>query len=452
MMFFIFFGQIAHFFSDIQIPVNNPEYDFLHTVSEKTSFSKFPTVEGIPFAHSDAFVTETYENGDYIDSNGFLTLVEENSVNQFHFPFNNSIEITSALESEIQYHFNYGVANSTLSLELDKIAKISIDLAFEEKNLEFSKLYSSTEIEFPVEWLYQTVIQVKIPEYEHNDLLNDSSMMYIPLDNLLQLNPSLTSTDFIPIMWDPFSSLWSAIELDIVDSQIAIPLSSEYVHSAIIMGTDIQYFTILNKHPGSIVEDNNGSFSISKWIPFLLGLGVIIVIGGGIIAMSSTEYRHLVLRTINPNYGMHRLNMNEVFENENRKKIIDFILLEPGIHFNDLKRKCGLQGGQLVWHINMLESYGIIHLRKVGQFVVYFPTIMENLITDSDLQLLKSRTTISILHLIQEFPEITASEIAKILKLGRNTVKYHVDKLIAKNIISTKQVGRKKKLFCNRKE
>ncbi|UYP45576.1 hypothetical protein NEF87_001861 [Candidatus Lokiarchaeum ossiferum] len=449
-VFFMICGQVALFFSDIQIPVNNPDLFFQNTITEKDYFSGPTSSQFLPNFHASQPIPEIYENGDYISSNGFLTSVEEHSVNQFYFPQNNSLKINSTLEADIKYHFNYGVINSNLSIELDEITNISIDLAFEDNTIDFSQINSPTEIDYPVQWLFQTIIQVEIPDL--HAVSDDHSMLFIPFESLFKLDRSLIPSDFILIVWDPIDLKWTQLDFGIINNQIAIPLSGESASLANQEDSNCQYFTILNKHPVSSIDSNDSGFSIFNLMSILLVLGVIIVVGAGIFAMSSSEYRHLVLRNLNPNYGMHRLNMEDLFENENRKKIIDFILMEPGIHFNDLKRKCGLQGGQLAWHINMLESYGVIHFRKIGQFVAYFPTIMENFVSDSDLHLLKSRTTINILHLIQDNSEITASQIAKMLKLGRNTVKYHVDKLIAKEIIYFVQDGRKKKLIFNQKE
>jgi predicted transcriptional regulator len=163
--------------------------------------------------------------------------------------------------------------------------------------------------------------------------------------------------------------------------------------------------------------------------------------------MSSSEYRHLISRTINPNYGMHRLSIDEIFENQNRMNIIHFVLLEPGIHFNELKRRCRLQTGQLIWHLNILESYKIIQVQKSGQYNLYFPVITENPLSYTDIRIIKSKTTLKILKAIKEIPGVTGSQLARMFDLGRNTVKYHVDKLVDKKLLTMTKEGRKIKLF-----
>ncbi|MFX0030353.1 MAG: winged helix-turn-helix transcriptional regulator, partial [Candidatus Hermodarchaeota archaeon] len=138
------------------------------------------------------------------------------------------------------------------------------------------------------------------------------------------------------------------------------------------------------------------------------------------------------------------LTITDIFENENRLNIINQILKNPGIHHNELLRRCELQKGQLQWHLDVLLKYNIIKKERYGQYTVYFPITtsfdaneyLENLI-------LKSKTTSEILKIIKENPGINSSEISRILDLSRNTIKYHVDKLSKERMINLIRKGRK---------
>jgi len=137
------------------------------------------------------------------------------------------------------------------------------------------------------------------------------------------------------------------------------------------------------------------------------------------------------------------LSLTDIFENENRLSIINQILRSPGIHHNELLRNCDLQKGQLQWHLDVLLKYNVIKKEKYGQFTIYFPITtsfdakeyLENLIT-------KSKTTSEILNIIKENPGINSSEIARILSLSRNTIKYHIDKLSEEKLVKLTRKGR----------
>ncbi|KKK42203.1 hypothetical protein LCGC14_0822000 [marine sediment metagenome] len=161
-------------------------------------------------------------------------------------------------------------------------------------------------------------------------------------------------------------------------------------------------------------------------------------------ALTIKEYKNYFTRRIHIKQGRSYLNLTDIFENENRLNIINQILRNPGIHHNELLRNCDLQKGQLQWHLDVLLKYNIIKKEKYGQYTVYFPiTIsfdaqeyLENLIS-------KSKTTSEVLTIIKENPGINSSEIARILILSRNTIKYHIDKLSKEKLVTSIKKGRK---------
>ncbi|MHA1281572.1 MAG: winged helix-turn-helix transcriptional regulator [Promethearchaeota archaeon] len=141
--------------------------------------------------------------------------------------------------------------------------------------------------------------------------------------------------------------------------------------------------------------------------------------------------------------------MDEVLENENRNKIIELILKEPGIHFNELLRKTGLAAGNLVWHLDILETYKIIGKKRIGNYIAYFPYYPKNPISNLDLKLSKSKLTLEILEMIESEPGIWNSLITKRKKVDHKTIQYHIKKLIDLGLIIVKKEGRKKKLYPN---
>jgi len=181
------------------------------------------------------------------------------------------------------------------------------------------------------------------------------------------------------------------------------------------------------------------------WIYIILILIAIAV--PVLILMSKTEYREFIKSRIFTNTSVHRLSIEEVLENENRSKILDFILEEPGIHFNELLRRVNISPGNLVWHLDILESYKIIGKKNIGHYICYFPYYNTNPIKAIDIQLAKSKITLEILNMIQKNPGIYVNQIAKALNLDHKTIIYHIKKLIESNLVENKKVGRKNLLY-----
>lgn len=191
------------------------------------------------------------------------------------------------------------------------------------------------------------------------------------------------------------------------------------------------------------LEDNAIKWAFIAFISVLI-LGLI----SAFLLLTVKEYKMYFKRKDFSIIGHHILSYDDIFENENRKKIIARILQEPGIHNNELLRQCNLQKGQLQWHLYVLMQYGIIKKEKVGQFSVFFPIKMAKDPNQySRLLIGKSKTSLKVLDLIEKNPGINSSTIALQLFLNRSTVKYHIDKLKKKNLILFKHKGRKIELF-----
>ena len=146
--------------------------------------------------------------------------------------------------------------------------------------------------------------------------------------------------------------------------------------------------------------------------------------------------------------GRSYLTIKDVFENENRVNVLKKILNNPGIHFNDLLRNCELQKGQLQWHLDVLLRYAIIKKKRYGQYSIFFPITSTIEEIDNFKNLLpKSKTTQEILLIVKNNPGINSSEISRIIKLSRNTIKYHIDKLADENLVKFIKEGRKIELY-----
>ncbi|MFX1366933.1 MAG: winged helix-turn-helix transcriptional regulator [Promethearchaeota archaeon] len=182
----------------------------------------------------------------------------------------------------------------------------------------------------------------------------------------------------------------------------------------------------------------------------LVILSVIVFLIGIFAVLSIKEYKEYIVRRTYILNGITNLSLRQIFDNENRLRIVKEILNNPGIHQNELRRNCYLQKGQLQWHLDVLLKNSVIKKEKFGQYTIYFPiTSSIKSIEDFKNLLPKSETTENVLEIIQKNPGINSSKISKMLNLSRNTIKYHVDKLFENKKIYLKQKGRKIELYLN---
>jgi len=167
-------------------------------------------------------------------------------------------------------------------------------------------------------------------------------------------------------------------------------------------------------------------------------------------ALTINDYRSFFERKNYIKQGRSYLSLTDIFENENRLKILTQILSNPGIHHNELQRNCDLQKGQLQWHIETLLKHNIIKKEKDGQYTIYFPiTSSSEAIRIYRNRLTKSKTTNFVLDTIKKNPGIISAEISRMLNLSRNSIKYHIDKLIEKQLIKVEKKGRNFELYLS---
>ena len=167
-------------------------------------------------------------------------------------------------------------------------------------------------------------------------------------------------------------------------------------------------------------------------------------------ALTVKEYKNYFIRRSYIKEGRSYLTLADIFQNENRLNILTEILNNPGIHHNELLRSCNLNKGQLQWHLDTLLKHSIIKKEKYGQYTIYFPiTSSTEAIEVFKNQFSKSKTTLNVLNTIKKNPGINSAEVSRILNLSRNSIKYHIDKLLEQYYIRLEKKGRVKELYLS---
>ncbi|MFX0049288.1 MAG: winged helix-turn-helix transcriptional regulator [Candidatus Hermodarchaeota archaeon] len=165
-------------------------------------------------------------------------------------------------------------------------------------------------------------------------------------------------------------------------------------------------------------------------------------------ALTVKEYRNYFIRRSYINEGSSYLTLADIFQNENRINILKEILNNPGVHHNELLRSCNLNKGQLQWHLDTLLKHSIIKKEKHGQYTIYFPiTTSAEAIEAFKNQFAKSKTTLEILNIIRKNPGITSANISRNINLSRNSINYHIKKLLEKRLIRLEKNGRINELY-----
>lgn len=279
-------------------------------------------------------------------------------------------------------------------------------------------------------------------QYRYNCIYRISSNVTIENITIRSLKTSLygltPSSQYTIGLYESSQDSWRLIDT----TQTINETSSEnYLESSLInIEADTDYYITYFE----ITEVFEGWF----WVILIIILAA--AFGSIAILISKKDYFHYLRTRQTPiEKGAHRLSLEEVLENENRNLIIDLVLKNPGIHFNELLRETGIAAGNLVWHLDILETYKVIGKKRIGKFIAYFPYYQKNPISNLNVELSKSKLTLEILEMIEKEPGLWNNLITRRMKVDHKTIQYHVNKLKELGLINFRKEGRKKKIYPN---
>ncbi|MFW9872909.1 MAG: winged helix-turn-helix transcriptional regulator [Candidatus Thorarchaeota archaeon] len=360
-------------------------------------------------------------------------IVEADEFVTYHFPNNIFFEITT--NSRIKLYLEYEnklfdrqslfIFNNNESISLNITSKANM------RNFGLTKPPSSPKKgDFQLRFQYNCIFKII-----SNSSIQNFTIRYRKI-NKFGLKPK---TNYSLGVFNTNQEVW---ELVVTEEKYNESISELYLESYISeIESGTEYYITLFEYS---TEPKDWT-----WLIFTILIIAISLISITYLISKREYFQYLRKRTVSIEKGAHRLSLDEVLENKNRNKIIDLILNEPGIHFNELLRKSGLAAGNLVWHLDILQTYKIIGKKRVGNFLAYFPYYQKNPISNVNLQLQKSKLTLKILEMIEQKPVIWNNLITKKFKVDHKTIHYHLNKLIELGLIKIEKEGRKKKIFPN---
>ncbi len=347
--------------------------------------------------------------------------------------FNNIIfDISTDSFIDLNIHYENNIENRQIYFLINNSNPISLNISSRAsiQNYGMSRLPQEPRRgETQFQYRYNCILQIKT-----NSTIESLTINSIKRSNY-GLNPNLK---YSLALYESSQDSWELIDTieELNES------GSEYTLAGSVsdIQADTEYF--ITFYEVANIFDN--------WFLMIILIVGAIGIGSIAILISKKDYfQYLKTRTIPIEKGAHRLSLEDVLENENRNKIIDLILKEPGIHFNELLRKIEIAAGNLVWHLDILETYKVVGKKRIGNFIAYFPYYQKNPISNLDLKLSKSKLTLGILEMIEKEPGLWNSVITKHFKVDHKTIQYHISKLKDLNLIQFRNEGRKKKIFPN---
>jgi len=134
-----------------------------------------------------------------------------------------------------------------------------------------------------------------------------------------------------------------------------------------------------------------------------------------------------------------RIKKDRVLDNFTRGMIYGFIMSNPGVHYNFIKQKLGLNNGSIVYHLTVLERQELIKSEKVGLYKRFYPR--NGSLSESGIMELSDAQE-RMLELVKGNPGLTQRDIAEKMGLSGRVVNYHVGLLQRSRLLTLEKVGK----------
>lgn len=150
----------------------------------------------------------------------------------------------------------------------------------------------------------------------------------------------------------------------------------------------------------------------------------------------------LVIIAAAAGYNYSRIHGHETLNNITRRRIMNYIEANPGIHFRAMQRDLGIGSGTLTHHLHKLEAEEFVKSESDGQMRHYYPAGMK---VQPTIHL--NLTQQKILYTIKANPGITPSEIAHKTGLTKKVAYYNVSVLANAGLVAVEKDGRAKRCY-----
>lgn len=127
--------------------------------------------------------------------------------------------------------------------------------------------------------------------------------------------------------------------------------------------------------------------------------------------------------------------MSDILTLESRKRIYAFVEANSGSHLREIGRKCELPLGTALYHLDRLESEGLLSVRRDGRYKRYFPAQGLGRREKDFLSSFRHAVPRRIAHALLTNPFLTQRELCAIIGVSRSTLSFHVNSMIERGIV-----------------
>jgi predicted transcriptional regulator len=141
--------------------------------------------------------------------------------------------------------------------------------------------------------------------------------------------------------------------------------------------------------------------------------------------------------------------IENVLDNRNRFRIFSYVEHNPGCTPAEITARQNMANGTVKYHVQMLESEGMIVLRRMGKFTRLFRSTGSSDLERVAATYVRNETSRSLLQAIMDHPGITNSSLAEQFQLDKSSIHWHIERFLRDHLIRFEQDGKFKRYFVS---
>ena len=118
-----------------------------------------------------------------------------------------------------------------------------------------------------------------------------------------------------------------------------------------------------------------------------------------------------------------------------RRRIYECVTTNPGAHLRELARRCTMPLGTSLYHLDYLESAGMIVSRRDGRYKRYFGSHSIGRREKEVLSLLRHEAPRRLTQALLDRGAATQRELCDSVGVSRSTVSFHLNRLVADGVV-----------------
>jgi predicted transcriptional regulator len=119
-----------------------------------------------------------------------------------------------------------------------------------------------------------------------------------------------------------------------------------------------------------------------------------------------------------------------------RRKIYDCVTANPGAHLRDVARRCSMPLGTSLYHLDYLETSGLVVSRRDGRYKRYFGSHGVGRREKEVLSVLRHDAPRRLVVALLDRPAQTQRELCAAIAVSRSTVSFHLNRLVVEGVVA----------------